>query len=270
MFLRQKKIQLLALVLSCAVFSCSQLTEVIPLTVDKKLGETVTEQVRSSPDFKILDSLKYAPVYNYLEEVRDNILASDDIKYKEEFSYKVTIINDANTLNAFVTPGGQIYVYTGLIKFLDQESELAGVLAHEIAHAENRHSVKQMAKQVGTSFLISLVLDGDYSQLLNMGAKMLFLKFSRRDEKEADEYAVQYLNDTEYDPRGVAGFFQKMIKEEKDVRIPAFLSTHPASQDRIENILQKWKELGSKEGEKGIQRHKRIVSFLNNQEVSLQ
>lgn len=261
---------LLACVLSVAVFSCSQLTEVIPLTVDKKLGESVTEQLKNSPNFTILDSVKNAPVYNYIEEVRDKILTSDDIKYKKEFSYDVTIINDTNTLNAFVTPGGQIYVYTALIKFLDSESEMAGVLAHEIAHAENRHSVIQMASQVGTSLLISLVLNGDYSQLLNMGAKLLFLKFSRSDEKEADEYAVQYLNDTEYDPRGVAGFFQKMIKEEKDAKVPAFLSTHPASQDRIEDILQKWKELGSKEGEKGIQRHKKVVNFLIKQEAAIQ
>src|SRR5688572_24366932 len=131
MFPRSKRTRLLAIILSVAVFSCSKLTEVIPLTVDKKLGESVSEQLRSSANFIILDSVKNAPVYKYIEEVRDNILASDDIKYKEEFSYNITIIDDANTLNAFVTPGGNIYVYTGLIKFLDSESELAGVLAHE-------------------------------------------------------------------------------------------------------------------------------------------
>ncbi len=250
------------------IFSCSQITEVIPLSVDKKLGETVTEQVRNSSEFRILDSVKYAQVYNYVKEVRDQILSSDDIKYKEEFSYDVTIINDPNTLNAFVTPGGHIYVFTGLIQFLEAESELAGVLGHEIAHAENRHSVEQMAGRVGTSVLISLVLNGDYSRLLDLGTQLLFLKFNRSDEREADDYAVQYLYDTPYDPRGVAGFFQKMIKEEKDARIPAFLSTHPASQDRIEDILQKWKDLGSKEGEKGTQRHQKVVHLLKGREVS--
>ena len=270
MLLMNKNNLLLACLLSVVQLSCSKLTEVIPLTVDKKLGESAMEQIKNSSNFAVLDSVKYAPVYNYIEEVRDKILASDDIKYKKDFSYTVTIVNDTSTLNAFVVPGGNIFVYTGLIKFLDSESELAGVLAHEIAHAENRHSVTQMAGRMGTSLLISLVLNGDYGQLLDMGAQMLFLKFSRSDEKQADDFAVQYLYDTEYDPRGVAGFFQKMIKEEKDAQVPAFLSTHPASQDRIEDILLKWKDLGSKEGEKGIERHKEVVNILKSQEVTLQ
>jgi predicted Zn-dependent protease len=243
---------------------CNTVMEMIPLDIDKTLGEQFSYQINvSTSDYPVLDPEKHKEVYAYVENIRDQLLQSDKIKYKNQFPYSVKIIQDDNTLNAFCVAGGYIYVYTGLIKYVDSESELAGVIAHEIAHAENRHTVKQLAESYGTGILISLIFGSDYRDLINLGQQLLSLKFSRGDEKEADEFAVEYLYDTNYDPRGVGGFFKKLIKEEKDHKhIPDFLSTHPASQDRIDDIDKKWKELGAKEGETGTERHKKIVQLL--------
>jgi len=73
-------------------------------------------------------------------------------KHKDDFAWQVKIIDDPETLNAFATPGGYIYVYTGLIKFLDTEDQLAGVMGHEIAHADLRHSTRQMTSSYGVSY----------------------------------------------------------------------------------------------------------------------
>lgn len=253
--------------LSVILFSsCNSVMEMIPLDIDKNLGEQFSYQINESQsEYPFLDPEKNKEVYAYVENIKNQLINSDKIKYKDQFPYTVKIIQDDNTLNAFCVAGGYIYVYTGLIKYVDSESELAGVLAHEIAHAENRHTVKQLAESYGTGVVISLIFGSDYKDLVNVGQQLLSLKFSRGDEKEADEYAVEYLYDTKYDPRGVGGFFKKLIKEEKDHNeIPDFLSTHPASQDRIDDINSKWKELGSKEGDSSTEKHKEIVKLLTS------
>jgi beta-barrel assembly-enhancing protease len=257
------RILLILLPALLALTGCSSLSSLIPVEFDKSIGSQFAAQIESDTySTEILDSVKYAHVYTYVKNIRNEIINSDDINYKNDFPYTVKIIKDDSTLNAFCVPGGYIYVYTGLLKYLDSESELAGVMAHEIAHAEKRHSVEQIAKKSGIALVLSYFLGSDMSDLVNVGTELLALNFSRSDEKEADEYAVKYLYDTRYDPRGVAGFFQKLIKEHKDAEIPEFLSTHPASQSRIDEIYANWKDLGSKEGEKGTESHQKIKKLL--------
>ncbi|HEX8547908.1 MAG TPA: M48 family metallopeptidase [Cytophagaceae bacterium] len=236
--------------------------------MDESLGSQYSEQVNADvSQFPVLDSTANPQVYEYVGSIRDKILSSDDIKYKSEFPYTLKVIRNDSIMNAFCIPGGYIYVYTGLIKYLDTESELAGVLAHEIAHAEQRHSIKQMSKSMGLSFLIGLVFSGDVESLFRLGGNLLVLKFSRNDEREADEYAVKYLYDTSYDPRGVSKFFEKLLNEKKDADVPNFLSTHPASQDRVDDILRTWKEMGSKTGETGRERHEEIKQLLGGKKL---
>src|SRR5699024_7574846 len=107
---------------------------------DKQLGLQVKEEIANNPtEFPILSEEEYPEAYEYLNGIVDRILSSEDIGYRDEFAWEVYII-DKDVLNAFAVPGGYIYVYTGLIKYLDKEDDLAGVLAHEIAHVDQRHS----------------------------------------------------------------------------------------------------------------------------------
>ncbi|MES2690975.1 MAG: M48 family metallopeptidase, partial [Bacteroidota bacterium] len=121
--------------------------------------------------------------------------------------------------------------------------QLAGVMGHEIAHADRRHSANQMLKSYGVQVLIDILTDGSAQQLAELGAQLLALKFSRSDETEADDYSVRYLLGTEYDAQGAKYFFQKISSSSGGT--PEFLSTHPNPDNRVANIEATWKCLGS-------------------------
>lgn len=216
---------------------------IMSINQDINLGQSVVQQIESNPtEYPILDSASNPVAYGHIYRMRDNILNSGKVYYKNEFAWRIRIIRDDNTLNAFCTPGGYIYVYTGLIKYLDNETQLAGVLGHEIAHADRRHSASQMLKQYGLSVLIDIFTNGNATQIAQIGAQLLGLSFSRSDETEADDYSVRYLYGTEYDPQGAKYFFQKISGGQ---RVPQFLSTHPNPDNRVANIEETWKCLGS-------------------------
>lgn len=210
---------------------------------DIQMGLSSVQQIESDPNnYPILDSANNPVAYGHIYRIRNIILNSNKVYYKDEFPWRIRIIKDDNTLNAFCTPGGYIYVYTGLIKYLDNEMQLAGVMGHEIAHADRRHSANQILKQYGVEALIQIFTSGNTQQIAQIGAQLLALKFSRTDETEADDYSVRYLLGTEYDPQGAKYFFQKISGSST---IPEFLSTHPNPDNRVLNIEETWKCLGS-------------------------
>ncbi len=216
---------------------------------DVAMGQATVAQIESNPsEYPILDSAKYNVAYAHINRITQNILNSGEVYYKDKFVWRVRIINKDDVLNAFCTPGGYIYVYTGLIKYLDNETQLAGVLGHEIAHADRRHSANQMVKQYGISTLVSILSGGSQSQLTALASQLLLLKYGREDETEADKFSVRYLKPTEYDGRGAKYFFEKLIATGQTGSTPAFLSTHPDPGDRVTNITQTWECLGSKAG----------------------
>ena len=153
------------------------------------------------------------------------------------------IIHDDNVLNAFCAPGGYIYVFSGLMRYLDSEDHLAGVLAHEIAHAELRHSSIRLQKEYGAERLLDFALlagPGGLGHAANtiILKDLLTLNYSRAQEAQADDYSVRYLSTSGYACDGTAGFFTKLLAEGQDVNIPEFLSDHPASEARVEAIQE--------------------------------
>ena len=220
---------------------------------DIQFGAQLDSVIQNTPsEYTILSRTENPDAYAYLENMRDDILASNDIKNKDEFVWKITIIED-DILNAFAAPGGYMYFYTGMMKFLDNEAQLAGVMGHEIAHADRRHSTRTLTKHYTFDVLLSVLL-GDNSSKLTEIAKGLAtglagLAFSRDHESEADEFAVKYTADTDYWPKGVAGFFEKMSEAGNSSGTPAFLSTHPEHDTRIEDINTVWVEIGRPDGE---------------------
>jgi predicted Zn-dependent protease len=219
---------------------------VISTDDDIQMGRETENQILSDPgQYPILDSAQNKEAYAYLYKIRNNILSSGKVYYKDEFPWKMRIIKDDSTLNAFCTPGGFIFVYTGIIKYLDNETQLAGVLGHEIAHADRRHGANQMIKYYGVSVLLDILSGGDPNQLEQMAAQLLLLKYGRADETEADDYSVRYLYPSPYDPRGAKYFFEK-ISAAGGSGVPEFLSTHPDPGSRVSNIEAKWKCLGGR------------------------
>jgi beta-barrel assembly-enhancing protease len=223
----------------------------ISLDQDKQMGlATVAEieKAENATEYPILDSAKNVTAYGHIYRITKNILDSGGVYYKNEFAWRVRIINK-DVLNAFCTPGGYIYVYTGLIKYLDNETQLAGVMGHEIAHADKRHSANQMVKQYGVSSLIGILTGGNAGQLSTLAANLLLLKYGRDDETEADKFSVKYLNSTSYDGRGAKYFFEKLIAGGQSGGTPAFLSTHPNPENRVADITKVWECYGSKVGQ---------------------
>ena len=204
------------------------------LEQDLALGQQTHEQILANPDsFPILDRATNPAAYAYLDGLVADILRAGDVPYQDEFAYEAFLI-DQDVQNAFATPGGFLYVYTGLVTFLETESELAGVMAHEIAHAAERHSTDQLTQQYGLSTLIALVTNRDDPGLLaNVAGQLASLRFSRGDEEEADDRSVDYLCNSRFAADGSAGFFER---SQDAAAPPEFLSTHPNPANRVESI----------------------------------
>lgn len=226
---------------------------------DIKLGKQVKEEIEADKkQFPILDERKNRELYRYVRGLRDVILKTNKLNYKDKFAWEIKLIDDKKTLNAFATPGGYIYVYTGLIKFLDSEDQLLGVLGHEMAHADRRHSTRQLTKSLGVTVLLSAILK-DQTAIEQVVGGIINLKFSRGHEAEADEYSVKYLCPTAYNAAGSAGFFKKMMNNPSP---PEFLSTHPSSNSRVKDIESLKTKLGCKGTRTNQSKYSRIKRLI--------
>lgn len=254
---KQLKYFILPILFVAMTFSACKKDEDAPATSlffslqdDIAFGLQFKQEIAANPqEYPVLNPASYPEAYQHLNRIRDSILGSGLVDYDEDFAYEVYIIHNDDVLNAFAVPGGYMYFYTGLIKFLENEAQFAGVLAHEMAHVAKRHTVKQLEKAYGIQLLLAIVLGEDAGALAqiaaDLAAGLASLAFSRDHEYQADRFSVKYLYETSYDARGVAGFFELL---EGAPTPPEFLSTHPSPDNRIEKINETWQELGGKEG----------------------
>lgn len=226
---------------------------------DIKLGLQVSQEIANDPkQFPILNERGNEDVYRYIRKITNKILNNGKIVNRNNFKWQVKIIDDPETLNAFATPGGYIYVYTGLIKYLDSEDQLAGVMGHEIAHADQRHSTKQMTKSGAIDLLLSAAL-GEREAVKQVVGGIVGLRFSRTHETEADEYSVRYLCGTGYNAAGAAGFFKKIGGASSP---PEFLSTHPNPDNRVQEIEARADAMGCRGNDTNKTEYSRIKSKL--------
>ena len=194
----------------------------ISIEQEAKLGEILfTQQKRG---LKLVEG----PA---LEMVRDigNKLTKDS-RHKFQF-----FVAEDKSVNAFAMPGGYVVVHTGLLQLTETPEEVAGVLAHEVQHIEQRHSLRSIAKSLGFSAAVSLLL-GDASAAVSLGGELLQLKFSRDHETEADREGLKTLVAAKINPVGMRDFFAKMAAQSQ-LNL-GFLATHPASNERMADIDQ--------------------------------
>src|SRR6266566_542588 len=189
------------------------------------------------------------PVINeYVNRVAQNVARNSDLT----IPLTVKIIDDP-TINAFTLPGGFLYVNTGMLLAADEEDQVAGVLAHEIAHAAARHWASQMTKMTLMQYaMIPLIFTPmsypvyvGASQALNFGVPIAFLKFNRSAEAEADYLGLQYMYKAGYDPNSYVAFFGKVLEEERRQpgSVPKIFQDHPPTPDRILKAEEEIKQL---------------------------
>jgi predicted Zn-dependent protease len=190
-------------------------------------------------------------VCSYVRSVLDRLLG---VLPPQPFRYTSGVIRN-NAINAFAVPGGYVYVFSGLITEFDTESELAGVLAHELAHVTQRHVAARIERgqmlTLGALLLAvaGIAAGGSAGGAAVMGAmtasQSAMLNYSRIDETEADQQGFQYLVKAGYNPRGMAEGFRKIRRKSRmsGGNIPTYLSTHPDLGDRITGVLSRTESL---------------------------
>lgn len=151
-----------------------------------------------------------------------------------QYRYQFTIIK-RNDINAFTIPGGNIYMFSGLLEMAETPEEVAAVLAHEIGHAEKRHVVSRLINEMSMAAVITVLSGGDPSVVTQMLHSVLSNKFSREDEDEADKFALELLEAAKISPKNMAKFFQKLNDKNLDYNEDLeFMMTHPHNNKRID------------------------------------
>jgi predicted Zn-dependent protease len=126
---------------------------------DKKMGKELYNEVINSGQYKVMNRSEHKALYDYVEGIKMKILNSGQLDHRKDFDWTLTLIDDDKTINAFCAPGGYVFVYTGILKYLEDEAQLAGVLAHEIGHADKRHGSRQLTKTIGIELVLGFLLD---------------------------------------------------------------------------------------------------------------
>ena len=202
-----------------------------------QLGLQVHEQLKKE-NTKFLEN---PTVEIYVEPLSRKLIASANKERPME--WKWFVIDDPETVNAFATPGGRIYVYTGLLLAAENEAEIIGVLGHEMGHVVGRHSARQLVGAYGLQTVTNLALGKDAAEIAKITAglagKTAQLAYGRDNELEADTYGARYASAAGYDPRGLATFFEKLKAKYGDSGpVLAFFSTHPSTSERITLVTQ--------------------------------
>ena len=173
---------------------------------------------------------------NYVNALGQQLAA---VSHRPELEWHFTVV-DSPVVNAFAIPGGYVYITRQILSYMNNEAELAGVLGHEIGHITARHSVAQMSKAqlVGMAIGVGGVFSEtfrQFSDLAQMGAGLLFLKFGRNAERESDELGVYYMLEADYDGLQMSHFFEvfQRMRDESGSTVPGWLQTHPVPESRI-------------------------------------
>lgn len=206
----------------------------LDISVEKEmeLGETMIEDwIFESGE---MDVVSNPTLDSAMEIITNRLLVQLD---SSEFNHHIWVV-DQDEINAFTLPGGYIIVNQGLIKFSEHPEEVAGVIAHELGHVEERHVVSRLIKELGVAILFTALGGGDAVLLNEVGRTAVSTAFDRSQEEEADAFAATLLENAKLDPRVLATFFRRLKNEHNfDERMEMFM-THPHHNARIKAALE--------------------------------
>jgi beta-barrel assembly-enhancing protease len=227
-----------------ALFSCQTLTDFFitdeqEVEMGNKFKKQIMADTKNYPEYKNTGSASDS-VIKYVQAMGAKIVGVQ--KDRPTIKFDFTLIDNDTMINAFAIPGGHVFVYTGLLKAAKSGAEVAGVMAHEIGHVTMRHGAKQLMKASAVD-VVNQILFGDSSSVAGAVAQvcesLLFLKFSRNDEYQADSCAVAYTVAADYNPYGMKYFFQTLKAKYGGGMGPfEVVSTHPDTQKRIDEVVR--------------------------------
>ncbi|MGD1936439.1 MAG: M48 family metallopeptidase [Cyanophyceae cyanobacterium] len=233
------------------VFQLSNLSD----QQEVELGKQIDRQLKQS-QIRVITSPE---IVSYVDDIGQRLAQNSN---RPDIPYRFQVVRDAK-INAFATMGGFVYVNAGLMVAADNEAQLAGVIAHEIGHITERHAVNQM-RQRAIAQGVASAAGLDRSRAVQIGVELALNRpKSRRDELEADDLGLTYLNRTGYAPQALPNFLRKLLRASSP---PTILSTHPDTGDRIAILEAKIAQIpNSQRGQDGLDEleyRKRIDSWF--------
>lgn len=230
---------LLAWAGACATNPVTGKPQLALMTVEQEiqLGRETHQQVLQS-----LGAYEDPELQRYVEGIGQRMAQASE---RPDLPWTFTVIDDPS-INAFALPGGFIYLTRGILSHMQSEAEMVSVLGHEIGHVTARHSVERVSKaqlaQIGliAGMIVSPELRG-YGDLASAGLQVMFLKFSRDDERQADDLGFRYMNQAGYEPREMVEMFRVLDRVSEGTgqgRLPDWLATHPNPADRLDRMQQ--------------------------------
>jgi predicted Zn-dependent protease len=220
---------------------------------EKQMGQQADQEVAASIGLYPESSLQ-----SYVQRIGDALAAKSE---RPALNWTFRLVDDP-AVNAFALPGGYVYVTRGLMSHLTSEAELAAVIGHEIGHITARHTVSMISKAqlANVGLMLGMILRPElqnYGNLAEAGLSVLFLKYSRDAERQADDLGLRYVSRSDYDPRPMADVFttlERVSALEKKGRVPGWLATHPDPGDRRARIGREIAALGTAPGSLGRDR----------------
>jgi beta-barrel assembly-enhancing protease len=251
------------LLFNCATTGPGGKTSLILISTSDEvsIGQSMSKEVESQNKV-IADPV----VENYINGLGQKLAGVSD---RTDLQYHFKVL-DSKDINAFACPGGFIYVYSGLLKTIDNEAQLASVMAHEIGHVVARHSVKRLQQVLGIQVLLSIAL-GQSSEIIQQavstGVGVILQGYSRDNEYEADYDGALYMTNAGYNPQGMIQLFQKLVEMEKGGNTTALdklFESHPPTTDRITRVQEEIQSfnLGAKPLVYGQEEYQKIKARL--------
>jgi predicted Zn-dependent protease len=241
---------------SCAVNPVTGRQELMLLTEEEEV------QLGRETDAQIVKQYGLYPdpkLAGYLDQMGQRLAKTS---HRPELPFHFRILDSA-VVNAFAVPGGYVYITRGILASLNSEAELAGVVGHEIGHIAARHSAQQYSRAqfaqmtlgLGVSVVSSIPGFGALSGLAQMGVGMLFMSFSRENERQADSLGGEYMSRVGYDEAQMAAFFEaleRMNPGSNRSGLPAWFSTHPNPEDRVKAVRAQAAEWRRRLGDRNL------------------
>jgi predicted Zn-dependent protease len=200
----------------------------IPVDQDVEIGRKYAPEIEKELGGKIENE----SLQNYIDSVGQKVAR---ISHRPDWEYQFAALND-DSVNAFALPGGYIFITKGMLEKLQTEAQLASILAHETVHIVARDTSNVMSNQIGIGLLLSAVTSEETSEgvltAVNLTRQIIGLRYSRKDEREADLGGMRYMVAAGYNPNGMVETMQ-MLQEQQKARSIEFLSSHPSPENRV-------------------------------------